>query len=113
MARRRTDGGPTKVDLVRAALDAGIESPKAIVEHIKKQGVEINSGQVSNYKTSIKKEKKTRAKPGPKPGNGRRGPRAKAAAANGTGYADKVSQLKALVQQLGADEVKKLADLLM
>jgi hypothetical protein len=100
------------MDLVRTALKEGIDSPKAIVEYMTSKGVAMNPNQVSNYKSLIKKEKKTRGKRGPKPGNGRRGPRAKAASANGTGYADKVVQLKQLVQQLGADEVKKLADVL-
>jgi hypothetical protein len=109
MARRRKNGGPTKMELVRAALSAGISKPLKIVEHLQQQGVDINAGQVSNYKSVIKKAKKTRAKPGPKPGNGRR---KRAAGFNGAGYADKISQLKQLVQQLGANEVKKLAEVL-
>jgi hypothetical protein len=110
MARRKKRGGPSKMELVKSALAAGIEKPTDIVEHIKKQGVDINTGQVSNYKSLLKNAKKTRAKPGPKPGV-KRVKRA-TSSANGTGYADKVSQLKQLVQQLGADEVKKLAEVL-
>jgi hypothetical protein len=97
------------MDLVKAALTAGILKPTEIVKHIKEQGVDINTGQVSNYKSLIKSAKKGRKKPGPKPGSKRV---ARTSSANGTGYADKVSQLKQLVQQLGANEVKKLAEVL-
>jgi hypothetical protein len=97
------------MDLVRAALQSGLVKPLAIVEHLQKQGVDINASQVSNYKSLIKNAKKTRGKPGPKPGARRGRP---AGSANGRGYADKVSQLKQLVQQLGAKEVQKLAEIL-
>ena len=110
MARRKKSGGPSKMELVKSALAAGVEKPTAIVEHIKNQGVDISTGQVSNYKSLLKKSKKTRAKPGPKPGSKRIV--GATSSANGRGYADKISQLKQLVQQLGADEVKKLAEVL-
>jgi hypothetical protein len=110
MARRKRNGGPTKMELVRTALQAGVSKPMEIVEHIKKQGVDINAGQVSNYKSLLKNAKKIRAKPGPKPGNGRR--TRMVSSSNGMGYADKISQLKQLVQQLGAKEVQKLAEIL-
>jgi hypothetical protein len=106
MARRKRSGGPTKMDLVKDALKAGISKPLKIVEYVKQQGVDISANQVSNYKNVIKRKG---------PANGRRkrrGRRAAAPAANGTGYADKVSQLKKLIDQLGADEVKKLAEIL-
>jgi hypothetical protein len=107
MARRKKNSGPSKMALVRAALAAKIEKPLAIVEHIKKQGVDISPNQVSNYKNVIKRK-------GPANGRrkGKRGRRMAQPAANGSGYADKIIQLKQLVQQLGADEVKKLAEVL-
>jgi hypothetical protein len=95
------------MDLVRDALKAGVQKPLAIVAHIKRQGVEISANQVSNYKNVLKRK-------GPANGrrNGKRGRPAARASSNGRGYADTIVQLKQLVQQLGAAEVKKLAEVL-
>jgi hypothetical protein len=100
------------MDMVRQALAAGVEKPIEIVVFVKKQsGMDMTTSQVSNYKSVLKKEAK--------PANGRRRrgpgrPKQVAVGSNGRtqGYADKVSQLKQLVQQLGAEEVKKLAEIL-
>src|SRR5688572_12467469 len=69
---RRKRTGPTKMELVRSALAAGVEKPTDIVEHVKKQGVDMNTGQVSNYKSLLKKEGTVAATNGAIK-NGRRG----------------------------------------
>ncbi len=103
------------MELVRSALAAGVEKPTDIVEHIKKKGIDINSGQVSNYKSLLKKEGTVAAKNGAVT-NGRRGrkpgrkPQASAGAKTGN-FAVAVTHIKQLCQQLGTDQVKQLADL--
>src|SRR5262245_46326401 len=109
MPRPKNNGGPSKMDLVRAALKSGVTKPTEIVDHIKKQGVDINAGQVSNYKSLLKREGPAKATNGRKKRGGRRR-MAKPATSNGTGYAEKVAQLKSLVKELGLDEVRKLAE---
>jgi hypothetical protein len=98
------------MQLVRNALSAGIDKPIAIVEHIKKQGVDINAGQVSNYKSHLKREGI-----GAVSRNGRRGrkPGRKRKALSGArpSYATAVGHIKQLCQQLGSNQVKELADL--
>ena len=103
------------MELVRSALAAGVEKPTDIVEHIKKQGVDINTGQVSNYKSLLKKEGPVSAKSSAS-ANGRRGrkPGRKHQASAGTqtgNFAVAVTHIKQLCQQLGTDQVKQLADL--
>ncbi len=104
--------GPSKMELVRQALNAGVEKPTLIVDRLKEMGVEINVGQVSNYKSLLKNEKKSpsalKGRPGPKP----KVAIAAMAAKSGSGYADKVARLKELVHELGAAEVKQLTDIL-
>lgn len=103
------------MDLVRSALAAGVVKPTDIVEHVKKQGVDMNTGQVSNYKSLLKKEGTVGSKNGAVT-NGRRGrkpgrkPRASVAAKTGN-FAVAVTHIKQLCQQLGTDQVKQLADL--
>jgi hypothetical protein len=113
MARKKGTG-PTKMELVRKALSAGIDKPIAIVEHIKKQGVDINAGQVSNYKSLLKREGGAttngvarKGRRGRKPG---RNPQA-AAAPKANSFATAVGHIKQLCQQLGTTQVKELADL--
>jgi len=111
---RTKRSGPTKMQLVRNAMSAGIDKPIAIVEHIKKQGVDINAGQVSNYKSLLKRERTAAAKDGVSR-NGRRGrkPGRKPKALSGArpSYATAVGHIKQLCQQLGSTQVKELADL--
>ena len=105
------------MDLVRNALAAGVVKPTDIVEHVKKQGVDMNTGQVSNYKSLLKKEGVVATTNGVAK-NGRRGrkpgrkPGRKSQASVGTGnYAVAVGHIKQLCQQLGSNQVKELADL--
>ena len=117
MARRKRTG-PTKMDLVRSALAAGVVKPTDIVVHVKKQGVEMNTGQVSNYKSLLKSEgvvattngvaKNGRRgrKPGRKPGR-----KSQASMGAKTSFATAVGHIKQLCQQLGTNQVKQLADL--
>src|SRR5688572_13687746 len=114
---RRKRNGPTKMELVRKALTVGIDKPTDIVEHIKKQGIDINTGQVSNYKSLLKKEGTVAATNGVAK-NGRRGrkpgrkPGRKSQASVGTkpSFATAVGHIKQLCQQLGSNQVKELAD---
>jgi hypothetical protein len=112
---RRKRTGPTKMELVRKALTAGIDKPTDIVGHIKKQGIDINTGQVSNYKSLLKKEGVVATTNGVAK-NGRRGrkpgrkPQASVAAKIGN-FAIAVGHIKQLCQQLGTNQVKQLADL--
>src|SRR5688572_12367697 len=115
---RRKRNGLTKMELVRSALAAGVEKPTDIVEHIKKQGIDINSGQVSNYKSLLKREGTVAAtngaakngrrgrKPGRKPGR-----KSQASMGGKTNFAVAVGHIKQLCQQLGSNQVKELADL--
>ena len=114
MARKKRTG-PTKMELVRSALAAGVEKPTDIVVHVKKQGVDMNTGQVSNYKSLLKKEGVVgttngvarKGRRGRKPG---RKPQASAAAKT-SNFATAVGHIKQLCQQLGSNQVKELADL--
>jgi hypothetical protein len=57
MAKRK--GGPNKMELVREALAAGIESAAGIVEYLGKRGARMSPQMASNYKSSIKKKDKS------------------------------------------------------
>jgi hypothetical protein len=114
MARRKSKG-PSKLQLVRESLAAGIEKPTDIVEHIKKLGTDMSTGQVSNYKSLLKREGASTN--GRKKPRGRRrmaqvastGPRHQFAS---PGLVRTLLRLKEVVRDLGVEETKKLVDVL-
>jgi len=57
MAKRK--GGLNKMELVREALEEGIEDAKGIVEYLSKRGAKMSAQMASNYKSSIKKKGKS------------------------------------------------------
>jgi hypothetical protein len=119
MARRKSKG-PTKLALVKEALASGLTSPVAIQEHLKKLKVTMTPATISNYKSVLK----SKAAQESKPTNGRkkrRGRQRMALISSSNGGRHRflsdsllksLVRLKDLVRELGADETKKLVDVL-
>jgi hypothetical protein len=83
--------GPSKMDMVREALQEGHDSPEAGVAYIQeKYNAELSRGMFSTYKASIKRH-----------GRG----------AGDGDLIDSLAVVKSLVAQYGADRVKKMIDL--
>ena len=101
MARTKTEGGekkPSQMGMVRTALQemGGDPKPMEMQAHIKsKFGVELPTNIISNYKSQIK-----RKNGGGGPGRGRRG---------GLQVED-FETIRSLVKRLGADQVKRLIE---
>jgi hypothetical protein len=107
----------TKADAFRAAVAAGIESPKAISEYVKTTyGMEMSAGMVSAYKSLEKNKGKKRA---PKKAlatnsTGTRGGKTAAHSGGssvGNGIMSQLEAIKSLVKELGGDQVKRMVDL--
>lgn len=108
MARTKRGEGPSKMTLVRDAIEAlgGNPKPKVIHEHIKASGVDIPTGMISSYKSMIRKRGKKKGRgPGrpPKSGNG--------GGSNSVSF-DDVIAVKALVNKFGASKLSDLVKLL-
>jgi hypothetical protein len=110
MARAKTDpaGGGEKslsqMGMVRESLKelGGNPKPQAIQEHIKtKYNRDIPANIISNYKSQIRRK-------GGGSGNGRRRGRPPRAAAGL--QVEHFEAIRQLVRQLGADQVKRLVD---
>jgi hypothetical protein len=100
------NGGLTQADLVREALGelgAGAK-PQAIQNHIKeKHNKELSKSLISNYKSTLKKKGGL--------GGGAGGGRGRGRPAGGAGLrVEHFEQVRELVRQIGADQVKRLAD---
>jgi hypothetical protein len=112
MAKTKTaaEGGPKvkKVDAVRQALAAGVDNPTDAVAHIKKTfDLDITSQQFSTYKSVLKaKEGKTTGKK-----MAVRKPNAHAASKGQAINMLDLETVKALVQRMGADQVRQIAGL--
>ena len=119
-------GAVSQTDAARGALDKGYEKPAEAVKYIKDTfGIDMNPQYFSAIKTRLGKSGAKRA-PATEPT--RRGPKPKAAAPAVQGYVappekpkaagDQVDliaameAMKPLVAALGADKVKRIADLL-
>jgi len=101
----------TKADAVRAAIADGADKPIDGAAYIKEKfGLDVTPQQFSTYKSLAKKK-------GGQEGHGKRGrkPAAKpAAASSANGPKDVVQALeaiKALVNQLGVDQVQRIAEI--
>lgn len=110
MARGKADAGgeksPSMMAMVRESLSdlGGNPSPQEIQDHIRsKYSREISTQIISNYKSVI------RSKGGPaKAGNGRR--RGRPPGSGGGLRVEHFEAIRMLVSQLGADQVKRLVD---
>jgi hypothetical protein len=118
MARRKSKG-PTKLALVKEALASGLTSPVAIQEHLKKLKVTMTPATISNYKSVLKSKAAQESKPtnGRKKRRGRQ--RTPISSSNGARHrfvsdslVNSLVRLKDLVRELGAEETKKLVDVL-
>ncbi|MCI0703138.1 MAG: hypothetical protein L0241_18830 [Planctomycetia bacterium] len=100
---RQKQGKVTQKATVQAALDEkGWDASSAEMQAFIKEkfGTELSANVISNYKSVIKRE-------GGKGGKGKRGRKPGA-----TLQMEHVEKVRALVSELGADQVKKLVDLL-
>jgi len=98
MAKRRTDGGVSKMDAVRQALAEGKDKPQDGAAYIKEKfGIEIAPQMFSSYKGLLKK----------KGANGRRRGRRSNAAGSGN-PAELARQVKSLVAAYGAAAVSDM-----
>jgi hypothetical protein len=107
MARAKAaDGEPNQMDLVRGAMEAlGAKAkPQAIQDYIKENhnGRILTKQLISNYKFHIRRKGKVVARRGRKPG----------AATGGTVRLDDLEVVRALVNRIGADQVKRLVEVL-
>ena len=104
MAKAKSNGekGPSRMGMVREAmgeLGAGAK-PLAIQGHIKtKHGVELPTQIISNYKFQIRKQGGAKVRT-----RGRRG------ATGGPLQIEDFEAVRTLVNRLGADQVKRLVD---
>jgi hypothetical protein len=106
--RNRANGAITKMEGVRRALtDLGKEaSPKEIQDFLKsKFGIEMNPSMVSNYKSSLKSSGKAAKRLKAET------PAVPLSAAGGISL-DDIRAVKEVVDKLGADKVRQLAELL-
>jgi hypothetical protein len=109
MAKAKADAGgekkPSMMGMVRESLQelGGNPSPQEIQDHIKtKYNREIPANIISNYKSQIRSK-------GASSGNGRRRGRPPRAAAAGLRI-EHFEAVRQLVRQLGAEQVKRLVD---
>lgn len=96
--------GVTKKEAVERALaELGRDAqPLAIQQHIKERyGLDMERSHISNYKTNLLKQRRTTAR---KPGG-------RAAAANGFSL-DEIRAVKEIVDRIGAEKVRQLAEAL-
>lgn len=107
MARAKTeDGEHSQLALVRMSLEElGPDAkPQAIQDHIKtKFNRDLTKSIISNYKFHLKKKGKRRGRPA-----GSAGPKAATATGGGSVRLDDLEVVRALVNRLGADQVKRL-----
>ncbi len=113
MAKPETEGTITKMEAVRQALaKLGPDAkPVDILAYIKETyGLEMSIGMAYNYKSSILKpgRKKRGRKPGPKPAAAANGRKTRSAAIT----VEEIQAVKALVDRLGAEKVRQLAEVL-
>jgi hypothetical protein len=112
-------GDITKSEAVRRAISAGFDKPVEGVAYIKDQfGIDIGPTHFSAVKTTEKKkeEAKAKGKPGRKPKSyafeGNSASASKPAAKTGSDLLAAMEAMKPLVAALGAEKVKRIADLL-
>jgi hypothetical protein len=99
----------SKADAIRAALQAGIESPTAASEYIRKRfGMDVSRTHVSAFKSQKKKAENPES---PGPVEGYLAPPKLEAIGDGD-LLDALEMMKPLVASLGADKVKRIVDLL-
>ncbi len=109
--KNRANGATiTKMEGVRRALaEMGMDAaPKQIQEFLKsKFGIYMEPGMISNYKSSLKSPGKTAINRNRKPGRP-----AAASSATGRITLDDIRAVKEVVDKIGADNVRQLADVL-
>ena len=108
----------TKADAFRYTTGQGIESPKAISEYMLKTfGMEMSPGMVSAYKSNEKKRKGKSGRRGRPVGRPRTEPAVAIVVAStpkkgsANGVASQLEAIKGLVNDLGVEQVKQIADL--
>lgn len=99
-----------KMAAVKQALDelGSDAKPLAILDHIRKLGVDMSTAMVSNYKSLLLHKAARQSRPA-------RQPRARAVATGGRGERitlDDVQAVKKLADRIGAENVRKLAEVL-
>jgi hypothetical protein len=98
----------SKADAVRAALADGIESPSDIAAFIKSRyGIEMARQMISSYKAQLRKRDAERA-----PQSKQIVIVAKPAAKSESDLLGALEAIKPLVDQYGADKVKRIVDLM-
>jgi len=109
---KQTNGaGISKMEAMRRALaELGNNAkPLQMKDYIKSHlGVEMSPDHISNYKSKLLKEGRTKKKPGPKP-------KAAVAVARSTVAAfsvDDVRAVKELADRIGSEKVRQLAEVL-
>ncbi len=111
MARGKSDGGVTKVEMVRTALEelGAKAKPMAIHEFVKsKYNVDLSKIIISNYKSTMKKKGKRRGRPA---GSKNAAPVAASAGGKGIRLED-LAAVRGLVGRLGAGQLRQLVDVL-
>jgi hypothetical protein len=117
-AKAPVQEGMSKADAVRAALSEGIEAPQEAVAFIKHRfGIEMGAQHFSSVKSQQKKrEGAPAARRGRKPkqaaADGYVAPPPRPAASGGSDLLDAMEAMKPLIAQYGADQVKRIVDLL-
>ncbi len=118
---KETEGGLTKIDAVRQIVSKHGKEVKAaeIVELMKKEhNLDITLGTATNYKSIAVKEsepaaKEPKPKPQPKPSEAPAKPAKTAPSGTDSGITlEEIAAVKALVDQMGAEKVGKLAKVL-
>ena len=117
MARTKSDGGVSMMEMVRTAVEELGANPKpaAIQEYIKaKYDKEISKIIISNYKSTMKKKKGSGKRRGRPPGSGAaKVEAASVSSAGGKGIRlEDLSAVRGLVGRLGAVQVRQLVDVL-
>ena len=115
----------SKTDAVRQALAAGFEGPQEGTAYIRQEfGIEIAPPHFSAVKSQLKKKGDSGAADGRKGKRGRPkgstskavegylAPPPKPAASGGSDLLDAMEAMKPLIAQYGADQVKRIVDLL-
>jgi hypothetical protein len=108
MARTRSEGGVTQVDMVKKALDElGADAkPLAIQESIKSHFDKVlPTSIISNYKSVLKRKGGSSSSSGTGAPRGRR-------PCGGSVQLNDLEAVRSLVSRLGADHVKRLVDVL-
>ena len=92
----------SKADAIRAALEAGIESPTEAEKYIRKRfGLEVSRTHFSAFKSQMRKAESFGAVDG-----------SRMEAIGDGDLLDALERMKPLVASLGADRVKRIVDLL-